>query len=96
MIHAMTLAALANALAVEQAADCITSHRATVLGIPEQDPIAKAAGASRSLPLCFIEAGAINVGLRLTKNQSLLRIAVFAEGAVVAGNVGVLLSWKTR
>ena len=29
MIHAMTLAALANTLAVEQAADCITSHRAT-------------------------------------------------------------------
>ena len=87
----------ANTLAVLQAADCATTASIIRKGGFERDPIARGIGASRSLPLCLLEAGAINIGFRfLDKNphHTATKIAGAIELIAVGNNARVLLTWR--
>ena len=85
----------ANALAVLQAADCVTT--AAFMRLPgtfERNPISRALGANRSLPLCLVEAAAFNIGIRtFDRSRGLWFTKTIAtiEAAVVGNNVRLLI-----
>lgn len=79
---------MANLLAVEQVADCASTHMImSQYGGYEINPISRALRADKSLPLCLVEAAAWNLGLRKFHSPFLLRLGLGIEGAAVLHNV---------
>ena len=83
------------ALGALQFTDCVTTRDVIRAGGYEENPIARAAGASSSLPLCLVESAAVDLTVARMGNTAVLVVSGL-EGLAVQNNLRVLVQFGRR